>query len=65
MIYLYTGTPGSGKSYHVAKEIYFYLYHGRNIIANFDINYDSIPSRKRRPKGYFFIGKIMNFLRTG
>ena len=54
MIYLYTGTPGSGKSYHVAKEIYFYLYHGRNVIANFDINYDSIPSRKRRPKGYFF-----------
>ena len=54
MIYLYTGTPGSGKSYHVAKEIYFYLYHGRNIIANFSINYDSIPSRKRSPKGYFF-----------
>ena len=57
MIYLYTGTPGSGKSYHVAKEIYFYLYHGRNVIANFDINYDSIPSRKRKPKGYFFYRK--------
>ncbi len=50
MIYLYTGTPGSGKSYHVAKEIYFYLYHGRNVIANFDINYYSIPSRTLRPK---------------
>lgn len=51
MIYLYTGTPGSGKSYHVAKEIFWYIQHGRNIIANFDIDYDSIPGRK---KGYFF-----------
>lgn len=54
MIYLYTGTPGSGKSYHVAKDIYFYLYYGRHVIANFDINYDAVPSRKRKPKGYFF-----------
>lgn len=51
MIYLYTGTPGSGKSYHVAKEIYWYIQHGRNVIANFDINYDSIPGKH---KGYFF-----------
>ena len=65
MIYLYTGTPGSGKSYHVAKEIYFYLYHGRNIIANFSINYDIIPSRKRSPKGYFFTRRIMNCPQTG
>lgn len=60
MIYMYTGTPGSGKSYHVAKDIYFYLHHGRNIIANFDINYDMVPP-SRSPasatglkKGYFF-----------
>lgn len=54
MIYLYTGTPGSGKSYHVAKDIYFYLYHCCNVIANFDINVDAVPSRKRHPRGYFF-----------
>jgi zona occludens toxin (predicted ATPase) len=54
MIYLYTGTPGSGKSYHVAKDIFFWLQHGRNIIANFDINYDSVPSGKFKKKGYFF-----------
>lgn len=51
MIYMYTGTPGSGKSYHVAKDIYFNLNRGRHVIANFDINYDMITSKK---KGYFF-----------
>ena len=54
MIYLYTGTPGSGKSYHVARDIYFYLYHGSNVIANFVIAYEAIPSRRKKPKGYFF-----------
>lgn len=51
MIYFYSGTPGSGKSYHVAKDIYFQLNHGKNVIANFDINYDLITSKK---KGFFF-----------
>ena len=51
MIYLYTGTPGSGKSYHVAKEIWFQIRRGKNVIANFDINYDAIPGKH---KGYFF-----------
>jgi zona occludens toxin (predicted ATPase) len=51
MIYFYSGTPGSGKSYHVAKDIYFQLNHGKNVIANFDINYDMIKAKKR---GYFF-----------
>lgn len=51
MIYMYTGTPGSGKSYHVAKDIYTYLNMGRNVIANFEINYGMITGRK---KGYFF-----------
>ena len=54
MIYLYTGTPGSGKSYHVAKDIYFYLHYGSNVIANFGIDYERIPSRRKKPKGYFF-----------
>jgi zona occludens toxin (predicted ATPase) len=51
MIYFYSGTPGSGKSYHVAKDIYFQLNRGKNVIANFDINYDMIKAKKR---GYFF-----------
>lgn len=51
MIYFYSGTPGSGKSLHVARDISFQIQHGRNVIANFDINYMSIKGRK---KGYFF-----------
>lgn len=41
MIYLYTGTPGSGKSLHVAKDIYTRLMYNRkcpNVICNFAIN---------------------------
>uniref|UniRef100_A0AAU8AW20 ZOT protein n=1 Tax=Dulem virus 51 TaxID=3145762 RepID=A0AAU8AW20_9VIRU len=38
MIYLYSGTPGSGKSYHASKEIYDNLFVNKNVIANFEIN---------------------------
>lgn len=38
MIYFYTGTPGSGKSLHMASVIYDYLLKGVNVIANFQIN---------------------------
>ena len=39
MIYLYSGTPGSGKTLHAAKEIYDSLkYKKRPVIANFHIN---------------------------
>jgi len=50
MIYLYAGTPGSGKSYHVAKDICFNLWRGVDIIANFDVNRDMI----KKYKGNFF-----------
>lgn len=50
MIHLYTGSPGSGKSYHVAKEISFLLKRGKNVIANFYINQDKI----KRKKGQFY-----------
>lgn len=36
-ISLYTGTPGSGKSYHCTKMIYEYLKKGKNVISNFPI----------------------------
>ena len=29
MIYFYSGTPGSGKSLHVAQDIYKYLQRGK------------------------------------
>lgn len=39
MIYLYTGTPGSGKSLHTARDIRDTLHFKRlPVIANFDIN---------------------------
>ncbi len=48
MIYLYTGSPGSGKSYHVAKDIYNRLKRGRykRVIANFKIDLNKIPKCK-------------------
>lgn len=49
MIYLYSGTPGSGKSLHQAKEIYQWLRRGRCCIANFDIDISKI----KRCKGNF------------
>lgn len=46
MIYLYSGTPGSGKSLHQAKDIYHWLRKGRTCIANFDIDVTKIPKAK-------------------
>lgn len=38
MIDLYSGTPGSGKSLHVAEKIYYALKFGRSVVCNFDID---------------------------
>lgn len=49
MIYLYSGTPGSGKSLHVARDIYIRLNYNRkhpNVIANFPINEKMIKNKK-------------------
>jgi zona occludens toxin len=46
MITIYTGTPGSGKSLHLAKNIYQWLRSGINIIANFEINLDKVKHSK-------------------
>lgn len=43
MITFYSGTPGSGKSYHLAKLMFTLLrYNDVNIIANFEINLDVV-----------------------
>lgn len=49
MIYLYSGTPGSGKSLHTARVIYYTLKRGFPVVANFNINLDKI----KRIKGDF------------
>lgn len=46
MITLYTGTPGSGKSYHAARDIVRRLKHGGGLITNFPINEDCVKRRK-------------------
>lgn len=40
MIYLYSGTPGSGKSLHTANLLYHRLKLGKPILANFDFRAD-------------------------
>lgn len=51
MINLFSGTPGSGKSYHMARFIYSNIkYQNCVIIANFDINLSSI----KHPRGQFY-----------
>ena len=43
MIYFYSGTPGSGKSLNVARDIYQKLvYRKQNVITNMQINFDYI-----------------------
>lgn len=38
MITLYSGTPGSGKSLHQAKDIYWSLTFNKPVVANYEIN---------------------------
>ena len=47
MIFLYSGTPGSGKSLHVAERLYHLLRAGRPTVCNFPINLNRIPKKKR------------------
>jgi zona occludens toxin (predicted ATPase) len=51
MINLYSGTPGSGKSLHMASDIYYHLKFGRTVIANFEIKPDFV--KKCRGKFVF------------
>lgn len=64
MISLYTGTPGSGKSLHVAKEIYECLRYGKNVIANFPFD-DSHVKYFRDRRGYFFYVPNEQLLASG
>lgn len=54
MIYLYSGTPGSGKSLHQAMDIYWILHNGKPVLANFEINTDCIKTRNLGE--FYYIG---------
>ena len=59
MVSLYSGTPGSGKSLHIAERIYRRIQQRRPIIANFEIKKRGIKkwrwSRKRKRKKSNFV----------
>ena len=55
MIYFYSGTPGSGKSLHVAKDIDTRLLNGSNVIANFEINLDIYKNKKKKIGEFLYI----------
>lgn len=41
MIELYSGTPGSGKTFHATEKIFYRLRRKRNVICNYPINTDN------------------------
>ena len=53
MIYFYSGTPGSGKSLHVAKDIYTKLKYKGNVIASFPVNTNIISKNGKKEIGQF------------
>lgn len=58
MLKLFTGTPGSGKSYHMAQKIYFLLRLGKNVISTSDINLSLVTKNGRRKIGRFIYKPI-------
>lgn len=59
MITFYSGTPGSGKSLHVARNIYARLVMAKMpVICSFDINLDYITKNDKRKTGNFFYAPI-------
>ena len=54
MIEIYTGTPGSGKSLHLAQDMMMILgVKKKSVIANFPINMDMVSKNGRRKTGEF------------
>lgn len=55
MIYLYSGTPGSGKSLHQAEQIYYRLRAGKPVLANFDVDLKFIKGNKHNIGEFYYI----------
>lgn len=57
MITFYSGTPGSGKSLHMAKEIYSALtFKKRAVIGNFPLDYNVITNNgKKKAAQYYYV----------
>lgn len=52
MIYFYSGTPGSGKSLHLAERLYWWLRAGKPAIGNFALDLDKIGGKKKKNYTY-------------
>lgn len=52
-IQLYTGTPGSGKSFHVAKDIVRWMKRDRGLICNFPVNEGFVGKKLRAHVEYW------------
>lgn len=46
MVWMYTGTPGSGKSIHAAQDVISWLKKGKDLIANYPINEKAVGKCK-------------------
>jgi zona occludens toxin len=56
MIEFYSGTPGSGKSLHVARDIFFKICtQHKNVIANFEVNEDVLYFKKKKHGTFFYV----------
>jgi len=53
MIKFFSGTPGSGKSFHVAQEMLFYLRHKKNVISTVNIDLNKVSRNGRKKIGDF------------
>ena len=54
MIYLYSGTPGSGKSYDAAELICRKYKQGKNIFCNFEIDVDYLKQKYPKTSALLF-----------
>lgn len=55
MVKIYTGTPGSGKSYHAAKDIYTKLRAGKNVVSTMAIDFNIVRKGKKKTGIYEFV----------
>lgn len=53
-IYLYSGTPGSGKSYEAVNVVFGNLRRGMFVIANFDVNFTKKELKRGYDKRFFY-----------
>jgi zona occludens toxin (predicted ATPase) len=60
MIWFYSGTPGSGKSFHMASDIRTQLRLGRNVISTVDIDINKVSFNGRKKIGDFVYIPIMD-----